>query len=206
MSTFWKTLAALFGSGAIVVAAVAFASPALSVSYQQDGVRVVARWSSVCDWRGCPDSFRVTWTPGNVRTVNGKADTVVIPHPPIGDSALVTVSVVALRRGQASSPRTANIWIYNPDAPPPSVDSLKIDTLAFLAEFDLPILQRTVNGAAGPLTMLTGDSVQLCAFARRKATGEMVTLIDARVSQDEEERIVEACESARKAVQAERGS
>jgi hypothetical protein len=200
-------LAVLTG-GAVLVSGLR-AAPSLDVTYQPDGARVIARWSAVCDWRGCPDAFRVTWTRGTVevvtRTVPGRADTATLVLPPVGDSVRVAVSVVALRRGQASAAKTATTWLRTPDAPPPAVDSLALDTLAFLAEYDLPILQRTVTGAAGPLTMVPGDSAQLCAFARRKATGELVTLVDATVSDAEEERIVAACESARRAVQAERG-
>jgi hypothetical protein len=58
------------------------------------------------------------------------ADTFFIARPAINDSALVTVAVVAMRRGIASRDTVrANVWVKNPDAAPPGVDSLKVDTL-----------------------------------------------------------------------------
>lgn len=99
---------------------------------QQDSLRLVATWKSQCDVRGCPDSYRVTWATGSLQKTietTRTVDTAWFYRPTVGDSALVTVAVVAVRRGIVSPVRNATRWLHNRDATPLPVDSLRIDTV-----------------------------------------------------------------------------
>lgn len=121
-----------------------------------DSIRVPVRWSPSCDALGCPDAYRVTWTlatpqavssadNGVVRipnedlvslakvvrevTVEATADTVVIEAPPFNVVATVCVSVVAMRRGLASTATSGCRTVERFDAPPPPVDSIRWDSV-----------------------------------------------------------------------------
>lgn len=106
--------------------------------YQQDSARVIAKWAPGRDAKGQTDSYAVRWASGSTQrnvTKAVTADTFKIRRPAINDSALVTVAVTGIRRGVPSaSAVTAQVWVKNPDAPPPPVDSLKVDTM-YVAQY-----------------------------------------------------------------------
>jgi hypothetical protein len=107
--------------------------PTITVEYlQTDSARAIARWVKPCDGKGCADGYTVKWTAGSATrnvTTTALADTFRVKRPAYGDSLLATVTVTAVRRTNTSPARTANAWIRNPDAAPPPVDSLKVDTI-----------------------------------------------------------------------------
>lgn len=106
--------------------------------FQQDSARVIAKWAPGRDAKGQTDSYAVRWASGSTQrnvTKAVTADTFKIRRPAINDSALVTVAVTGIRRGVPSaSAVTAQVWVKNPDAPPPPVDSLKMDTM-YVAQY-----------------------------------------------------------------------
>lgn len=112
--------------------------PTFRVIERQDSVRVIASWKHACDLRGCADSTRVAWSVGAIvhplRHTRGTSDTITIPQPAWGDSVLVTVTVTPLRRQQFGASRQTTLKLTTPDAPPPPVDSLVIDTLTAHAD------------------------------------------------------------------------
>jgi len=118
-----------------------------------DSVQLAVRWNPSCDGLGCADSYRVTWTwaaerprasdgdRGNgvailpeqlvVREVvtDSARDVLRHPAPAYGTVATACVSIVALRRGLASSARSACRTVERIDVAPPPVDSIRWDSL-----------------------------------------------------------------------------
>jgi hypothetical protein len=201
------SITALLGGGMAVASVVVAAAPGLDVTMQPEGARVIARWSAVCDWRGCPDSFRVTWTRGTVeqpaRTVPGRADTATIALPPFGDSVRVVVSVVALRRGQASAAKTATTWLRTPDAAPPAVDSLAIDTVALrVAALEDTFPRLAIRDSLGrrAVTVAPGAVIQWCGLAFNRYTGQWVVARLPDATPDQQMAYERACDHARSVV------
>jgi hypothetical protein len=139
--------------------------------FSVDSARAIAKWSKVCDAKGCPDSFGVRWTVGaqvTNKTTTNTADTIRFPYPAIGDSLFVSVGVTSIRRGKASSVKTAGNWLLNADAPPPPVDSIKIDTLPSAARVDsqrtdfYTLAGRLLGSShdAAPVTIAEHDTVR----------------------------------------------
>jgi hypothetical protein len=184
-------------------------TPTLTVEFQSDSARVIARWSRPCDAKGCADSYRVQWTARDVsrlRNTAALADTLWVPRPAIGDSLVATVAVTSVRRGITGATRTATATVRNPDAAPPAVDSLRTDTLSALAaELDSfpTLVVRDSLGRKGA-ALAVGDSVLLCAMSRNRYTGEVVTFVSADAPAGEEYKIDRACEHARQSYAEER--
>jgi hypothetical protein len=145
-------------------------TPGLRVEYfQADSARVIARWAKSCDTKGCADSYRVAWTAGTVSrnvTTSALADTFRVTRPAFGDSLLASVGVSAVRRGSSSVARTASVYVRNPDAAPPAVDSLRVDTTRAALVDSSRMDFYAVSGASlgnshtvTPLTIAEKDSV-----------------------------------------------
>ncbi|MBY0490639.1 MAG: hypothetical protein K2R93_12425 [Gemmatimonadaceae bacterium] len=97
-----------------------------------DSARVIAKWQPACDAKGCADGYAVAWTNGGktvrTATVTGTADTVRMGLPPYGDSTRITFAITTTRRGKQGPTKTVGVTLINVDAPPPGVDSVKVDT------------------------------------------------------------------------------
>lgn len=160
-------------------------APALAVTQVGDTLRVIAAWRPACDARGCPDSTRVTWTVRGAarpaRHTRGTSDTLWLPAPAWGDSAVVLVGVTALRRGLPSPTRSATTVLRRQDSPPPAVDSLKVDTLRHAARADSTRLTLyAADGtpfAPGTARVRQGDSV-LAVMRLYLRAGEVRTAAD----------------------------
>lgn len=163
-------------------------SPGLTVEYTQaDSARVIAKWGKSCDGKGCADAYTVKWSAGTVSRVISTAltlDTFRLARPAFGDSIPVFVAVTPVRRGAAGVARTASAWVRNPDAAPPPVDSLRVDTTATAERTDS--LRTDYYGttgtlistsADGPLYMKERDTVLLVARLYMKA-GETRRITD----------------------------
>lgn len=138
----------------------------LNVEYfQQDSARVIARWAPGRDAKGQTDSYIVRWSSGAVQrnvTKATTADTFKVKRPAFGDSALVSVAVTGIRRGVPSSPVSASVWVRNPDAAPPPIDSLKVDTTDV---YSLRIEWTNARGVAiaDPAAMRENDTIYAIA-------------------------------------------
>ena len=184
--------------------------PAVSVEYfQQDSARVIARWARPCDVRGCADAYRVQWTVGaasRLRSTSALADTLFISRPAFGDSLVATVAVTSVRRSLSGATRSASAIVRTPDAAPPSVDSLRADTLTALsAELDsFPVISTrdTLGRTSG--TYVVGEKVLLCALSRNRYTGEVRILVSSDAPADADQFLEVACERARQAFDEER--
>jgi hypothetical protein len=203
--------------GVMAAHAVAPSSPTLSVQVLADSVRVVAAWRPTCDVRGCADSSRVTWQVGTrtpvVRTTRRTADTLWFVAPAWGDSVRVSVTVEAMRRGRAGDPRTVATIVRRLDAPPPPVDSLRVDTLALLRElavlavrdsFPVVVVRDTLGGRSASIPEGTMLVNYLCAIGRNRYTGAVAVLTDVTWPDDVANATERRCERARAAYAAER--
>jgi hypothetical protein len=214
MATFWTCVAfASCGHAGAAVADAPSGTPRLLVErVGPDSARVIARWAAACDAKGCADAYGLTWTAGGVtvRTMRvvGLTDTVRVLLPAVGDSVGVVVAVTANRRGQMGPTRSAALWVVNRDAPPPGVDSLKVDTTAVVDSFpETAWTLRDVTGANvadGTLSAAVGDSLPLCLLARNVFSGEVVLIFDPATTALERAAVLTACEPARRAVLSER--
>lgn len=103
------------------------------VIQQIDSQRVISVAFPKCDSRGCPDSFKYVWVVNGsvVRTVtrNEAKDTTFAKLAPCPSSTIVQVTGTAFRRGLPSSGVSSTRTFPCKDAPPPPLDSIKIDTL-----------------------------------------------------------------------------
>ena len=168
---------------AATVAAVAPQSTArvsLAVQAVGDSVRVIATWTPRCDALGCPDRYRVEWTPRGAmaapRTVAQPIDTTFVVAPALGDSVRVTVTVVALRRALSSPAITGSVMIRTRDAAPPPVDSLRVDTLdAMLDSFPVAVARDTAGNAVFALPV-NGDAL-VCMLARNRYKGGVTIMV-----------------------------
>jgi len=129
-----------------------------------DSIRMVATWNRA----GNPSSWRVTWTGDRhsvAREVTVPTDTFLIRRPAPGDSVLVRVAIVAVRRGLSSAPAVVERWVMTPDVPPPPPDSVQVhpDTAALLAWRDsFPASEWETRPATGwQYAMEGGDSLPL---------------------------------------------
>lgn len=171
-------LAVLTGGGLAALRAAPPTGPTLAVLAQTaDSVRLSARWSLPCDLRGCADSSRVTWTVSGAgngatdavvvlrtvgpRTTRATADTVTLARPRTGDTVQVTVTVVPVRRGQSGTARTATVALTTADAPPPPVDSLRVDTLPRADSGRVDVYAADGRLLPDPLVLAEGDSALL---------------------------------------------
>ena len=187
--------------------------PTLTVEYYQtDSARVIARWSRPCDSKGCADTYRVQWKALSItltEDLTTQVDTLVLARPAVGDSTVVDVSVTSIRRRLLGPTRTARAIVRNPDAPPPPVDSLRVDTLttleeaAFLDSFPAIVIRDSLgrNGYAG---YKVGDTILLCAMMRNRYTGEVRSLVAGDAPLDAESITDAACAHARALFAAER--
>ena len=189
--------------------------PTLAVEYvQTDSARVIATWRRPCDARGCADSYRVQWTAGAVsrlRNTGALAETLFVARPAFGDSLVVTVAVTALRRGLSGVTRTSSATVRNPDAPPPPVDSLRVDTaalrlqLAEIAQLDsYPVIVPRDTLGRSAATLAVGDSIPLCALSRNRYTGIVTILVPGDAPAWADTLLARTCERARTAYEAER--
>lgn len=207
--------AALLVLGAGYLYAANPTSPTLRPVQVGDSVRVVATWRNPCDARGCADSTRVTWRAGTAlpltRTLARTADTLWVAAPAWGDSLRVAIEVATIRRRLASDVRTASVIVRRLDAPPPPVDSLKVDTLALLRElaaiavrdsFPIVVTRDTLGRREGPLAI--GATLELCAIGRNRYTGVVAVLTDLTWPADVSNAVERRCERARAAYAAER--
>lgn len=144
--------------------------PSLAIEYfQVDSARVIAKWSRPCDGKGCADAFDVRWTAGvQLRQVKTLAttDTFKLQRPAIGDSLLATVTVASVRRGNTGPTRTASSYVRNPDAAPPPVDSLKVDTSVVARIDSLRMRFETLTGVAlagAPVALNEHDTIRIVA-------------------------------------------
>jgi hypothetical protein len=139
-------------------------TPQLSVEYYQaDSARVIARWNRPCDGKGCVEGYDVKWTVGAVvgatkRTL-ALADTIRAKRPTYGDSLLTAVTITTVRRSLKGQERWASIYVYNPDSPPPPVDTLKVDTIPRADSTKLAWFTSTGVALAGAWTVAEHDSV-----------------------------------------------
>lgn len=144
-------------------AATVESKPVFTVEWPQvDSARVIAKWTPACDARGCPDAYQVRWAAINATrsvTKTVTVDSFMIKRPAFGDSLMVTTSVNSVRRGVIGSVRTASMWLRNPDAPPPPVDSLKVDTLPSHVDS----IRLAVRSASGTSLIAEGDSALMIA-------------------------------------------
>lgn len=190
-------------------------SPTVRVQQVGDSIRVVANWRNPCDTRGCADSSRVTWQVGTrapiVRTMRRTADTLWSTAPAWGDSVRVSVTVEAIRRGRTGEPRTVSTVVRRLDAPPPPVDSLRVDTLelrrqlaaiAVRDSFPSVAIRDTLGGRSGSIPI--GGTLELCVIGRNRYTGVVAVLVDDAVPEDVANRIERQCERARALVASER--
>lgn len=180
--------------------------------YKEDSLRVIGRWAKACDARGCADSYTARWTVGTftktgTRTVT--ADTVFVAKPVFGDSVMASLTVSAVRRAVIGAARTATTWLRNPDAPPPPVDSLKVDTLAVSeAAFLDTFPSWTARLSTQSQVMQVYEQPQVCILSRSRYTGEAVLLAPVSMTLDDPERVAQyesTCEPVRKAFELERG-
>lgn len=191
-------------------------SPTLRSVQVGDSVRVVATWRTPCDARGCADSTRVTWRAGTAapltRTLARTTDTLWLKAPAWGDSLRVAIEVATIRRRLASDVRTASVIVRRLDAPPPPVDSLRVDTLALLRElaaiavrdsFPIVVTRDTLGRREGPLPV--GGVLELCAIGRNRYTGTVAVLTDVTLPEDVANAVERRCERARAAYATERG-
>ena len=210
MTTFLRGF--VFGS-AIGLAAVSMPTDAppphyvssLTVQRQGESARVVARWTAACDPRGCSDSYRVRWTVNGTekttRTMQRLADTAWFPLPLLGDSIRVAVEVTPLRRAMMGPTRTASRLVRGVDQPPPAVDSLTIDTLAYRDSFPESPMIRTTTGKRG-VAVQGGARVQFCALTgKNRYTGKVRILTNSTWSLAAREAVVRDCEPTRAAIE-----
>lgn len=210
LAGFWLTLAALLLGGCARADAASWsvASGVSSVRVEPtdhapgDSARIIAAWGRGCDWRGCPEQYRVTWAANGgelAREIRGTADTVVAPWPAWGDSLLVTVSVRSVRRGRVSGASMGSVWLTRPDANPPAPDSLRVlaDSVAALAAWQdsypaalweivpqRPWQWSVATGDSLPLvgdgasvTLEAGYQTDVCGFAVSRFDGARVVLV-----------------------------
>lgn len=207
--------AALLVLGAGYLYAANPTSPTLRPLQVGDSVRVVATWRNPCDARGCADSTRVTWRAGTAapltRTLARTTDTLWIKAPAWGDSVRVAIEVSTIRRRLVSDLRTASVIVRRLDAPPPPVDSLRVDTLelrrqlaaiALRDSFPSVAIRDTLGGRSGSIPV--GGSLDLCVIGRNRYTGVVAVLVDDAVPEDVASRIERQCERARALVASER--
>lgn len=191
------------------------AAPSLAVEQQGDSMRVVAAWKPACNPLGCSDAARIEWRVNQfvvaTRTRATTADTLWHRAPPYGDSLRVVVTVTAIRRGISGEARSASAWLVRRDAPPPPVDSLRVDTLALrLAleqaaiddSFPVIAVRDTLGRSSGDLPL--GMALNLCALSRNRYTGRVTIMVppDAPAWADTSE--ARRCELARTRYEAER--
>lgn len=131
-----------------------------------DSARVIAAWKPACDAKGCADSYAVVWTNAgkSVRTatVTGTADTVRMALPAYGDTTRVGFAITTVRRGKQGPTKTVSVVLQNADAPPPGVDSVKVDTghVAFADSIRMEVYSSTGILQPRDLAMVTeGDSL-----------------------------------------------
>ncbi|MES2524022.1 MAG: hypothetical protein V4617_15050 [Gemmatimonadota bacterium] len=107
----------------------------VSAVREGDSVKVTAQWKPVKDGKGDAEAYQVTYSGTGLTSITHSVkhpavrDSAWYPLPAFGATQRVDVSVVASRRGKSSIVRTASVTVTNPDAPPPPVDSLIVDTL-----------------------------------------------------------------------------
>lgn len=188
------------------------ATPTLAVEVVSDSARIIARWTKACDSKGCADSYRVQWAVNGVtvtRATTALADTFFMALPPVGTAQPVTVTVAAVRRDLVGPARSATIPVQNVDAPPPPVDSLRIDTLAYEAAqrdtFPTEVLRDSLGQQVAALDLRLGEAHTLCKLARSRYDATDVRIIvpeDATTA--EEEFIVTMCATARRVYAGER--
>lgn len=173
---FIAVLLAALGVGVVSTLATAKV-PTLRVEYfQTDSARIIAKWAKACDNKGCADAYEVTWvmpSPGGDvrREVRGRAalvDTFKVQRPALGAPSLVaTVSVVSVRRGLKGPARSASVTVASAaDAPPPPVDSLRVDTTVASRIDSLRMTFETLAGVAlagMPVMMAERDTVRIVA-------------------------------------------
>lgn len=180
-------------------------------TYKEDSLRVIGRWAKSCDTRGCADAYNTRWTVGTFTKASTKAataDTVFVAKPAFGDSLMASLSVAAVRRNVISATRTASTWLRNPDAAPPPVDSLKVDTLAvaeaaFLDSFPEWVARLSTQSQ----TMQVYEQPQVCNMRRNRFTGEAVLFAPMELQGDSARsaQYEQTCEPVRKAFELERG-
>lgn len=181
---------------------------------QADSARVIAQWSRPCDVRGCIDSSRVVWRYGTqvvTRSLRRTLDTLWVTAPTWGDSLRVSIEVSSIRRRLVSDVRTASVFVRRLDAPPPPVDSLRVDTLTLQRElaaiavrdsFPLVVSRDTLGRREGAIAI--GSVLTLCAIGRNRYTGVVAVLTDVTWPADVAHAIERRCERARAAYAAER--
>jgi hypothetical protein len=183
-----------------------------SVSYfGEDSALVVARWTRAADVRGGADAYQVNWSRAGtqVRAVRVAAtvDSLRTTRAAISDSVLVGVAVTAFRRGSASVASSRVVWLFNPDSPPPPVDSLVIDTLvadvAFRDTFP-SITIRDSTGAPPRPYIAVGQTFTPCLLARNRYTSEVVVIVGAALTVPEQDAAEARCARAVQAMQHER--
>lgn len=214
----WTSVALVFGMLVLMACSIPFLTrslraetdsrPTLQVEFLADSARLIARTTTSCDAKGCAESYRFQWAAtAATRTVTKASvvDTFYVPRPTVGDSLMVSVSVTAIRRGISSAPRTATTWVRNPDAAPPRVDSIVIDTLALQAEaaFRDTFPTFEVRMSTGRLGMAIGESPQLCVLSKNHYTGEATLMIPIVIDSVRAAQIESVCEPARVAYQSE---
>lgn len=208
--------AALLVLGAGYLYAANPTSPTLRPVQVGDSVRVVATWRNPCDARGCADSTRVTWRAGTAppltRTLARTADTLWLKAPAWGDSVRVAIEVSTIRRRLVSDLRTASVMVRRLDAPPPPVDSLRVDTLelrrqlaaiALRDSFPSVAIRDTLGGRSGSIPV--GGSLELCVIGRNRYTGTVAVITDVTWPEDVSNAVERRCERARAAYATERG-
>jgi hypothetical protein len=197
-------------AGAAALARTAGAAPvpsrgAMVAEAAGDSIRMVATWNRT----GNPSSWRVTWTGGGraqQRTLTVPTDTFVVGRPAPGDSVLVRVEIVAVRRGLSSAAAVVERWVTTPDVPPPPPDSVQVhpDTATLLAWRDsFPASEWETRPATGwQYALEGGDSLPLpswdagptldagyytviCTFAVNRYTKRRQLLLSADVLPDD---------------------
>ena len=198
-------LAMLGGTAAThTTPAAASAPPSVTIVRQGDSLRAVARWAAACDARGCPDRFLVTWlvngTARPVRTLTRRIDTLWLPVPPWGDSVRVSASIIAERRSLASPVRSASRTYRRPDAAPPAVESLMIDSARVaLTDSISRLTLRAVSGERNVTTLPLGQ-VQWCTLGLNRYTGTVQVVLDPALPHEQRMQLERDCEPARRAV------
>jgi hypothetical protein len=212
----FKTLAALLliAAGAAFTVARPSARPLRIAVLSDDSATVVATWSA-----SNADSVRVVWSGMVSRTLvatgSRRVDTVRVARG--AADASITVTVTPVRAWRVGAVRTATV-VVTARVVPPTIDSLSIDTTLTRAERDAAIYEAALadtfpvgvtrradllaGDAAGVIAV--GDTVQLCALARNRFTGEVVVFIEFDLPQALADAVRTKCEPARAQMQSER--
>jgi hypothetical protein len=191
-----------FLAGCSTADAATKAMPSIAVEIVGDSARLIARWSRPCDDRGCADAYSVRWNGSIPRFRTDRADTSTWKMPAAGDSLTVRVDIQSIRRGVSGAVRSATTTLRTPDAPPPPVDSLRVDTLdvqAALLDSFPSTTQRILRSELG-----VGDSTFICALAKNRYTGRVRIVVDPSWNNEEVAEVNLRCEILRRGLETER--